>query len=83
MDGTDGMVPKTQARDALDKLREAEAVRDELWQALHGAGISLPSLRVEPLAYGDERPRPLVELGRCNLQTVRRIAAALRKEPQS
>jgi hypothetical protein len=63
---------------ATDKLKEAETVRDELCEALHDVGIALPSLRVEPLAYGDVRPRPLVELGRCNLVTAQQLVTALR-----
>jgi hypothetical protein len=70
--------PDTHTHTAAERIKEAEGVRDELWAALHAAGISLPSLRVEPAAYADEWPRPLVELGRCNLQTARRLAAALR-----
>jgi hypothetical protein len=66
-------------RTAKDRLEEAEAVRDDLVKALHSAGILLPSVRVEPAAYADEWPRPLVELGRCNVHTARELAAALRK----
>jgi hypothetical protein len=62
-----------------DTLREAEQVRDELSEALQAAGITLPSLGVEPVSYADEQPLPLVELGRCNLMTARQIAAALRR----
>lgn len=64
---------------ALNRLKEAEAVRKELDKALNAVGVILPSLRVDPLAYADEHPRPLVELGRCNLMTARKITAALRK----
>jgi hypothetical protein len=62
---------------AVEKIRAAEQVCDELCAALLGAGIVLPSLRIDSLAYGDEEPRPLVELGRCNLETVRRLTAVL------
>jgi hypothetical protein len=79
MDGMDEKMEMTPARAALGKIQEAETVRDELWAALHGAGITLPSLRVEPLAYSDERPRPLLELGRCTLRTARQITVALQK----
>jgi hypothetical protein len=65
-------------RRALATIAEAEAVRDELTAALHGAGITLPSLRLDPVSGADENPRPLVDLGRCNMQTARKIAAALR-----
>lgn len=64
---------------AAERIKEAEDVRDELWAALHAAGVTLPSLCVEPAAYAEAWPRPLVELGRCNLQTARQLTAALRK----
>ncbi len=63
---------------AAGKLRDAERARDELSAALRSAGIVLPSLGVEPMAYGDEEPRPLVELGRCTVPVARRLTAALR-----
>jgi hypothetical protein len=65
-------------RTTPDPLGEAEAVRDELRDALARAGITLPSLCVEAASYADEKPRPLLDLGRCNVLTARRIAAALR-----
>jgi hypothetical protein len=71
------MSTTTTAQSAVEKIKEAERVRDELCAALHGAGIVLPSLRIDPVAYADEKPRLLVELGRCNLQTVRQLTAAL------
>ncbi len=65
---------------AVEKIKEAEDVRDELCAALYGAGIVLPSLRLDPIGCADENPRLLVELGRCNLRTARELAAALRGE---
>ncbi|NBE51365.1 hypothetical protein GUY60_07990 [Streptomyces sp. YC537] len=62
-------------------VEAAEAARDELAAALGTAGITLPSLRVDPLSYGDERGEStfaLVELGRCNIPTALAMAAALR-----
>lgn len=51
-------------------MEEAEAARDELKAALGRAGITLPSLYVDPIA-------PLIELGRCNVATARQLAAAV------
>ncbi len=62
---------------AVRKLREAERARDELSAALRSAGIVLPSLGVDPLAYGDENPDPLLDLGRCSRTTARKLTAAL------
>ncbi len=66
---------------AAETLREAEQVHGELSAALRSAGIVLPSLGVDALAYGDEKPQPLVELGRCNVQTARELTAVLRARP--
>jgi hypothetical protein len=60
-------------------LAEAEAVRDELRTALRAAGITLPSLAVDTVSYAEPEPRPLLDLGRCNVPTARRIIAALRQ----
>ncbi|MCK7627330.1 hypothetical protein MUU72_30265 [Streptomyces sp. RS10V-4] len=61
----------------MDQIAEAEAARDELADALERNGIVLPSLSVDPLSYGSQPPRPLIELGRCNPQTARKLAAAI------
>lgn len=44
------------------------------------SGITLPSLRLEPASYAREVPCPLVELGRCTVDTVRKLTAVLPKE---
>jgi hypothetical protein len=56
-------------------VKEAEAVCDELRAALGAAGVVLPSLWVECAAYVDDKP--LITLGRCNLETARKLVAAL------
>ncbi|MFI1437491.1 hypothetical protein [Streptomyces lydicus] len=56
---------------------EARAACDELAAALRQAGIVLPSLGVDPVSCARPSPRPLVELGRCNLETVRRLTAVV------
>ncbi|MDB1088108.1 hypothetical protein PJ985_11080 [Streptomyces sp. ACA25] len=52
----------------------------ELHAALSGIGVRLPSLGVD-LASCSEHPgsRPLVELGGCDADTARTLAAALRR----
>ncbi|MEU3714068.1 hypothetical protein [Streptomyces catenulae] len=57
---------------------DAEAVCDELDRALRAVGVALPSLAVDPLSYGSALPVVLIELGRCNLDTARRLTAVLR-----
>ncbi|GAA3376839.1 hypothetical protein GCM10020367_50120 [Streptomyces sannanensis] len=46
----------------------------ELSEALAALGITLPSLGVDHASSA-----PLVELGRCNLDTARRLATVLRE----
>ncbi|GHJ36683.1 hypothetical protein Sm713_22920 [Streptomyces sp. TS71-3] len=59
-------------------LQDAETVRDELDTALRSRGVTLPSLCVEALAYADrDGRRPLIQLGRCNLETARKLSAVL------
>ncbi|MFJ8540421.1 hypothetical protein ACIRFH_00085 [Streptomyces sp. NPDC093586] len=57
---------------------EAEETLKELRAALAEAGIILPSLGIDPVSLAREAPCPLIELGRCSVETARRLAAALR-----
>ncbi|WP_412793639.1 hypothetical protein [Streptomyces sp. MS06] len=50
----------------------------ELRAALEKAGITLPSLRLDPLGLAREAPCPLVDLGRCPVDVAARLAAVLR-----
>ncbi|CAM5671015.1 hypothetical protein SPURM210S_03018 [Streptomyces purpurascens] len=50
----------------------------ELRAELAKAGITLPSLGLDPVSLAREAPCPLVELGRCSVETARRLAAVLR-----
>ncbi|WP_432146960.1 hypothetical protein [Streptomyces sp. bgisy084] len=63
----------------IDGMAEAEAVCDELAAVLRRTGIVLPSLSVDPVTYGYEQSRVLVELGRCNVETTRRLIAVLKQ----
>ncbi|MFE2279191.1 hypothetical protein ACFXAE_18515 [Streptomyces sp. NPDC059454] len=66
-----------EARHSALCAEEAEEVVKELRAALAKAGISLPSLGLDPVSLAREAPCPLVELGRCSVETARRIAAAV------
>ncbi|MFF5366124.1 hypothetical protein [Streptomyces sp. NPDC013187] len=59
-------------------VEEAEDVVKELRAELAEAGIILPSLGLDPVSLAREAPCPLVELGRCSVETARRLAAVLR-----
>ncbi|MEU6991591.1 hypothetical protein ABZ953_13150 [Streptomyces sp. NPDC046465] len=61
---------------AEERMRAAEEAVRQVRAALTGVGITLPSLRVDPLSV-TEGALPLVELGRCNLDTALRLAAVL------
>ncbi|MGW0335852.1 hypothetical protein ACWD0J_28990 [Streptomyces sp. NPDC003011] len=67
-----------EARHSALCVEEAEDTVKELRAALLIAGITLPSLGLDPVSLAREVPCPLVELGRCSVETVRRLAAALR-----
>ncbi|WP_043265529.1 hypothetical protein [Streptomyces sp. CT34] len=56
---------------------DAEAALGELADALKRNGIVLPSLGLDPVTYSGQRSLALVELGRCNPQTARKLAAVL------
>ncbi|WP_405797795.1 hypothetical protein [Streptomyces sp. NBC_01506] len=63
---------------ASDQVGAAEEAVELLRSAFAAVGITLPSLRIDPVSCaGSEPANPLVELGRCNLATARRIVAVL------
>ncbi|MGW4020892.1 hypothetical protein [Streptomyces sp. NPDC005009] len=62
----------------MDGIQRAEAVREELGAALAGVGITLPSLALDVPMIAACHAEPLVDLGRCNLPTARKLAAVLR-----
>ncbi|MEU0669327.1 hypothetical protein ABZ508_30460 [Streptomyces lavendulocolor] len=54
-----------------------EHVVSQLRDELGRVGVTLPSLRVDPVSAAGEVPYPLVDLGRCNLDTALRLVAVL------
>ncbi|MFH0518309.1 hypothetical protein ACHBTE_14150 [Streptomyces sp. M41] len=66
------------ARHSAQCVEEAEDAVKELRAALEKAGITLPTLRIDPGSLAREAPCPLVELGRCSVATAQRLAAVLR-----
>lgn len=64
----------------MDRLGDAEAAIAELRGALARAGVTLPSLGIDPLSYAEDEHGVLVDLGRCSVETVRRMTAALPAE---
>ncbi len=58
-------------------VEEAEDVVKELRALLAKTGIALPSLGLDPVSLAREAPCPLVDLGRCSVETARRLAAVM------
>lgn len=63
---------------ASGRIDTAENAANDLRDALAAHGITLPSLRVDPVTCARDEPNPLIELGCCNVETVRHLTAALR-----
>jgi hypothetical protein len=59
-------------------VEEAEETVKELREALANAGIKLPTLRIDPASLARETPCPLIELGRCSVETAARLAVVIR-----
>ncbi len=62
---------------SVEGTRAAEDVVARLRGVLGELGVVLPSLCVDPLTAAGEESYPLVELGRCNLQTALCLVAVL------
>ncbi|WP_199552390.1 hypothetical protein [Streptomyces sp. N35] len=66
------------AMTAVERERAAEEAVRQLRAELTGAGVVLPSLKVDATSLASSEPRPLLDLGRCNLDTALRLVAALK-----
>ncbi|MDK0519998.1 hypothetical protein [Streptomyces sp. ML-6] len=62
-----------------DEDVDAERARDELRDVLRVAGVKLPSLSLDAVSCAGTAPGVLVDLGRCNVETARALAVALRR----
>ncbi|MEU9011377.1 hypothetical protein AB0D12_16660 [Streptomyces sp. NPDC048479] len=65
-------------RAAVERIKDAEAARDELRDTLAAVGVVLPSLGLDDASLARDVPRPLVDLGRCNPRVARQLAAILK-----
>ncbi|WP_406860818.1 hypothetical protein ABZO31_10300 [Streptomyces sp. HUAS MG47] len=63
-----------------ESVLEAKEVIEELRTALERNGIVLPSLGPDALFLAAAYSGSLVELGRCTVETARRLAAVLPEE---
>ena len=64
--------------EAAAALRDADEARRDLRAALEEKGLTLPGLSVDEASSAGLAPRPLVELGRVNVATARKLVAVLR-----
>jgi hypothetical protein len=72
--------PTPENRGTLSPAKVVEKAEDtvqELRTALARVGITLPSLRLDPLSVVRDEPTPLVDLGRCTTQMAERLVQAL------
>lgn len=60
------------------KIKEADGALDTLRDSLAEAGITLPSLRVDPSTWSSSTGSAMIDLGPCNSETADRLAALLR-----
>ncbi|MFD7260614.1 hypothetical protein [Streptomyces sp. NPDC059874] len=60
-----------------ERMRAAEEAVQQLKESLAGVGVVFPSLDVERVSAAGSYGLPLVDLGRCNLDTALRLAAVL------
>lgn len=67
-------MPTRERKRRAETVAAAEEARDALAAAFADAGITLPSLRIDPVSCAGNEPAPLIELGRCNLPTARLLA---------
>ncbi|MGW7441344.1 hypothetical protein [Streptomyces sp. NPDC054849] len=62
---------------AKERILAAEEAVRQLKDALTGVGVVFPSLDVDGVSAAGTYGLPLVDLGRCNLDTALRLAAVL------
>lgn len=77
-DSSENFINSGNITGSSEKFEEIEAALAELEEALASRGITLPSLGIDLFTAGSTVLPPLVELGRCNAQTARALARALR-----
>lgn len=58
-------------------IQDAEGVLDALCDALAWSGVPLPSLGLDASTWSGDSEHALLELGRCNLVTARKLITAL------
>ncbi|NLU68033.1 hypothetical protein [Streptomyces sp. HNM0574] len=68
----------TQKTGVSTKIKDAEGSLDTLRESLTRAGITLPSLQVDPSTWSSSTGPAMLDLGPCNTETAARLSALLR-----
>lgn len=71
------MTATERRKEAAGRVRAAEDAVARLRAGLAGVGVKLPSLRIDPVSCAGNEPTPLVDLGRCSLETAMRLSVQL------
>lgn len=71
------MTATERRKEAAGRVRAAEDAVARLRAGLAGVGVKLPSLRIDPVSCAGNEPTPLVDLGRCSIETALRLSAQL------
>lgn len=71
------MTATERRKEAASRVRAAEDAAARLRAGLAGVGVKLPSLRIDPVSCASNEPTPLVDLGRCSVETALRLSAQL------
>ncbi|MCJ1680625.1 hypothetical protein MTF65_25405 [Streptomyces sp. APSN-46.1] len=66
-----------------ERMEAAEGAVQQLKEALTGVGVVFPSLGVDGVSAAGTYGLPLVDLGRCNLDTALRLAAVLHERERA
>ncbi|MBT2480274.1 hypothetical protein [Streptomyces sp. ISL-94] len=66
-----------------ERTRAAEEAVHQLRESLAGVGVVSPSLGVDGVSAAGTYGLPLVDLGRCNLDTALRLAAVLHERARA
>ncbi|MEV0021406.1 hypothetical protein AB0H45_04115 [Streptomyces atroolivaceus] len=71
------MTATERRKEAAGRVRAAEDAVARLRDGLAGVGVKLPSLRIDPVSCAGDEPTPLVDLGRCSIETALRLSTQL------
>jgi hypothetical protein len=68
---------------AHERFQAVQEAITQLREALDGVGVVLPSLGMDQVSAAGAYGLPLIDLGRCNLDTAMRLAAVLHERSQA